>query len=97
MSFMSLFEIISVVKPDFLWIAESVSYACAVNPNGIKRLLANGLGIFPVKDNPFSVMVLKVYLKILLIILFDAIEFLITLVSLNNHLQKLYKVLKLVY
>ena len=29
----------------------SVPDAAAVNPNGIKTLLANGLGTFPIKDN----------------------------------------------
>ena len=52
-SVISLFEIINVVRfgkskgcvadPDiFLWIAASVAEATAVNPNGIKTLLANG-------------------------------------------------------
>ena len=44
--FISSFKIINVVVPDpniFLWIAASVA---AVNPNGIKRLLANGLNTF---------------------------------------------------
>ena len=36
----------------FLWIAASVAYAAAVNPNGIKMLLANGLSTFPIKGNP---------------------------------------------
>ena len=47
--FISSFEIINVVVPDpnfFLWIAASVAAAAAVNPNGIKRLLANGLNTF---------------------------------------------------
>ena len=49
-SFISWFEIIKVVVPDpniFLWIAASV--ADAVNPNGIKTLLANALSIFFIK------------------------------------------------
>ena len=56
-------EIVSVVcgaksegrEPDsniFLWIAASVVDAAAVNPNGTKRLLANGLITFPIKGNP---------------------------------------------
>ena len=52
-SFISSLEIINVVLPDpniFLWIAASI--AAAVNPNGIKMLLANGLSTFPIKDNP---------------------------------------------
>ena len=35
----------------FLWIAASVANAAAVNPNGMKMLLANGLSTFPIKDN----------------------------------------------
>ena len=53
--FISLFEIINVVLPDpniFSWIAASVADAAAVNPNGIKTLLANGLSTFLIKDNP---------------------------------------------
>ena len=34
----------------FLWIA--ASKAAAVNPNGIKKLLASGLSTFFIKDNP---------------------------------------------
>ena len=56
-SFISSFKIINVVCfaksegciPDpniFLWIAISVADAAAVNPNGIKTLLTNGLGTF---------------------------------------------------
>ena len=33
----------TLVSNIFLWIAASVSDAAAVNPNGIKTLLANGL------------------------------------------------------
>ena len=54
-SSISSFEIINVVNPDsntFLWQAASVANAAAVNPNGIKTLLANGLSTFPIKDNP---------------------------------------------
>ena len=50
-SLISSLEIFSVVKPDlniFLWIPVSVD-AAAVNPNGIKMLLANGLITFPIK------------------------------------------------
>ena len=89
-SCISSLEIISVVReakfkgraPDrniLLWIAASVADAAAVNPNGIETLLANGLSTFPVKGIQFLVMVLKVYLEILLIVLFYAIEFLIIL------------------
>ena len=42
-------------------------------------------------------MVLKVYLGILLVALFYATEFLITLQQLRKYLQKLYKASKLVY
>ena len=36
----------------FLWIAESIDDAAAVNPNGIKTLIANGLSTFLIKGNP---------------------------------------------
>ena len=36
----------------FLWIVASVSHVTAVDPNGIKTLLANNLGILPIKGNP---------------------------------------------
>ena len=45
-SFISSFEVINVVLPNpniFLWIAASVVDGVAVNPNGIKTLLANSL------------------------------------------------------
>ena len=54
-SSISSLEIIKVVNPAlkiFLWIAASVADAAAVNPNGIKTLLANGLSTFPIKGNP---------------------------------------------
>ena len=65
-SFISSFEIINVVvhgpksegRPDpniFLWIFASLgaaAAAAAVNPNGIKKLLANGLSTFFIKGNP---------------------------------------------
>ena len=54
-SFISLLEIINVVLPDpniFLWIAASVADAAAVNPDGIKTLLANGLSTFLIKGKP---------------------------------------------
>ena len=35
----------------FLWIATSVADTSAVNPNGIKTLLANGLSTFFIKVN----------------------------------------------
>ena len=60
MSFISRFEIINGVIckakskgcPDlnrFLWIAAFVADAVAVNPNGIKMLLVNGLSTFYIK------------------------------------------------
>ena len=45
------FKIINVVIPDpktFFWIAASIAYV-AVNPNGIKTFLANGLSTFFIK------------------------------------------------
>ena len=54
-SSISSFEIINVVNQDsntFLWQAASAVNAAAVNPNGIKTLLANGLSTFPINDNP---------------------------------------------
>ena len=48
-------EIINVVKPGpniFLWITASVCDAVAVNSNGIKTSLANGLSIVSIKGNP---------------------------------------------
>ena len=43
-SFISLFKIMNVVRPDqsmFLWMAASAAGTAAVNPNGIEILLAN--------------------------------------------------------
>ena len=71
-------EVIKVAVPDpnsVLWIAASVVDAAPVTLNGIKTLLANGLRKFLLKAIQFLVMVLKVYIKILLIVLFYAIEF----------------------
>ena len=53
-SFISSFEIINFVVTDpniFLWIAASV-VDVAVNPNGIRTLLASGLSTFFVKGKP---------------------------------------------
>ena len=36
----------------FLWIAASFADAAAVNPTGIRTLLANGLNTFSIKGNP---------------------------------------------
>ena len=72
-SFISTFEIINVVILDpkiFFLKAASVIVAAAVNPNGIKTLLANSVSTFFLKGKPVLVMDLKVYLKILLIVLF---------------------------
>ena len=54
-SYISSFEIINVVVPDpniFLWIAAYVAAAAAVDLNGIKMLLTNGLSAFLIKGNP---------------------------------------------
>ena len=54
-SFIFSSKIINVVIPDpniFLWIAASVADAAAVNPNGNKTLVANGLSTFTIKRNP---------------------------------------------
>ena len=91
-SFISLFEIINVVhfakskgcvadQNIFSWIGASAVDAAAVNPNGIKTLLGNFSVHFSLKKIHFLVTVLKVYLRIFLIILFYAIEFLIHLKS----------------
>ena len=72
-SFISTFEIINVVilGPKIFFLkAASVIVAAAVNPNGIKTLLANSVSTFFLKGKPVLVMDLKVYLKILLIVLF---------------------------
>ena len=81
-SFISSLEIDNVVLPDLniiLWLAASVDDSVAVNPNGIKILLTNGLSTLPMKAIPFLVMVLNSYIKILLIVLFYAIALLIIL------------------
>ena len=39
----------------FFWIASSVADAAAINPNGIKTLLDNGVSTFPIKGNPVLV------------------------------------------
>ena len=64
MSSISLFDIISVVFPDpniFLCIPASAAYAVAVNPKGIKPLLANGLITFFINGNPFLVIDQVIY------------------------------------
>ena len=55
-SSISSFKIINVATPDsntFLRIPASAADSAAVNPNGIKRLLANDLSTVVVKGNPF--------------------------------------------
>ena len=55
MSSISSFDIISVVVVDpkiFLCIPASATDAAAVNPKGIKKLLANGLITFLINGNP---------------------------------------------
>ena len=85
-SFISSWEIISFVKPDpnIFWsvVGSVIAAAAAGNPNGVKTFLANDLSTFkgnPLKAIHFLAMVLKGYLKILLIALFYVTEFLITL------------------
>ena len=79
-SLISLLEIINILVPYpniFLWIAAPVTDTVAVNPNGIKTPLANGGSIrFSLKTIQFLVMNRKIYQKILLVVLFSAIEFL---------------------
>ena len=55
MSSITLFDIISVAWPDskiFLCIPASAADATAVNPNGVKTLLADGLITFFINGNP---------------------------------------------
>ena len=80
MSSISLFDIVSVVFPDrniFWCIPASAADAAAVNPKGIKTLLANGLITFLSMVILFLVMDQVIYQEILLIVLFLIIEFLI--------------------
>ena len=68
----SSFDIISVVVPDpkiVLCIPASAANSAAVNPNGIKTLLANSLITFFVNDILFLIMNQEVYQEILLIVL----------------------------
>ena len=57
-----------------MWIAASVADVAAVNPNGIKTLLANGLSTFFIKENPVFSNGPKCLPKILVIVLFYAID-----------------------
>ena len=53
-SLISSLEIINVIKPDpniLLWIAAFVADDAAVNTNGIKMALTNGLSTFPINRN----------------------------------------------
>ena len=72
-SLISSFDIINVVLlwPDpniFLCIPASAADAAAVNPKGIKTLLANGLITFFISGNPVLVMSQEFYQEILLIV-----------------------------
>ena len=74
MSFITSFDIISVVVPNrkiLLCIAASAADTAdnaAVNPKGIKTLLANGLIKFFINGNKLLVMDQEVYQEILLIV-----------------------------
>ena len=63
----------------FLGIVASVADLADVNPNGIKHIQLMVSIHFSLTGTQFIVMVLKLYLTILLIVLFYAIEFFITL------------------
>ena len=79
-SFISSLEIINLVILDpniLLWISVFVVNAATVNPNGIKTLLANALIAFPIKGNLAFSNGPKSLLRILLIFLIYATEFLI--------------------
>ena len=55
----------------FFRIAAFVADGATVDPNGVKTLAANSFSIFFIKDKPaFLLIVLKVYLKIVLVVLF---------------------------
>ena len=92
-------EVINVVKLDpnifFLCMAASVADVAAVNPNGIKKVLANGLSTFPINGNPVFNDGPKIILKILPIVEFYVTEFLIILYLLKNYLKKVYEALEL--
>ena len=61
------------------WVAASVADAAAVNPNGIKTLLANGISTCSIKSKPVFSNSSKSLLKILVIVQFYATGFLIIL------------------
>ena len=70
MCFISSFDIISAVFPDpkiLLWFLASACDAAAVNPDGNKTLLANGLITFFITGNPVFNMYREVYQEILLV------------------------------
>ena len=70
-SSISSFDIIVVTFPDpniFLCIPASAADVAAVNPKGIKTLLANGLITFLLMVILFLIMDQVIYLKILLIV-----------------------------
>ena len=71
--------------------------ASAANRNGIKILLATGLSTFLVKTTQFLLMVLKVYLKIILIILFFAIEIFDSVIVADKLFAKALQSFGLVY
>ena len=71
MSFISSFDIISVVVPDpkiFLCIPAYAADDAAVDPKGIRMLLANVLITFFTSGNPFLVMDQEVYQETFLIV-----------------------------
>ena len=91
-------EVINIVKLDpniFLCMAASIADSAAVNPNGIKKALANGLSTFPINGNPGFNNGPKILIKILPIVEFYVIEFFIILYLLKNYLKKVYEVLEL--
>ena len=73
MSFNSSFEIIKVVAPEsstFFYIPATAADAAAVNPNGLKTLLANGLITFFINGNHSLIMDQGVCQEVLQIELF---------------------------
>ena len=72
-SHISSYESISVVMPDpeiFFSIPACVADAAPVNPNHIKVVLVDGLSTFFIKGKTVLVIVLKLYIKVPLIVLF---------------------------
>ena len=96
----SSFEIINVAISDpkmLFWITATVADAAAVNTNGIKTLLADGLSTFFNKGKPAFSNSSTSLPKNPLIVLFYAIKLLIILHQVMNYLQRLYEALKLVH